>query len=97
MPELKWKLGRDRHLEIRRIPNTETGGEVGYFIVNNNIELLAVNESAIGTAMIAGPLPDFSLITISHLVGFWWSTTEALNYLPPRQVIGSSICVWYAC
>lgn len=82
------------HLPIHRLSNTEKGGEVGYFIINNDIELLALNESAIGTGMIAGPLPEFALITIGHLVGLWWSTTQALNYVSPRQVIGSSICVW---
>lgn len=86
-------------LDIRRVPNINNS-EVGYFIINTDFENLAVNEHAVGSNLIAGPLPDFAVITLGHAALFWWRTHAAIHYSPsPRvrfcllQFLGSELII----
>ena len=73
-------------LEVRRLINTQTN-KYGYFVVNPNLESLAINESAVSTRLIAGPLPEFAVFSIDDVALFWFRTRKAVDeYLPERRV-----------
>ena len=76
----------DKHLYIRRIRNIRSKA-TGYFVVNLNLENLAINESAVSPNLIAGPLPDFALLTIGSIAVFWWRTKSAWDYSPGHHSI----------
>jgi len=76
-------INAGKFLDVRRLINTRTK-QTGYFLVNEDVQLLAINESAVGTDLIAGPLPDFAAITIGHLALFWWRTEAAWKFAPGR-------------
>ena len=78
-------------LDIRRLINSKNK-DVGYFIINTDLQCLAINESAIGINLIAGPLPDFAVITIGRIPLFWWRTQAARYYTPdsPSKFVPSS-------
>lgn len=78
------------HLDIHRVYNYETG-EDGYFVVvPDKVKGLTINESAVGTGLIAGPLPDFAMITVGGFATMWYRSASAWgyvpDYMPPAQV-----------
>jgi len=76
-------INAGKFFDVRRLINTRTK-QTGSFIVNEDVQLLAINESAVGTNLITGPLPDFAAITIGHLALFWWRTEAAWKFAPGR-------------
>lgn len=75
-----------KSLDIRRLLNTQSG-EAGYFVVNSDLRFLAVNESAVSPNLIAGPLPEFAVISTEEVALFWFHTRQALEeYLPEPRI-----------
>ena len=70
-----------KHFVMCRVVNNHTN-RIGTFIVNSDLENLAINESAVGVKTIVGPLPNFSVITIGPIAAFWWCTDNIWGYAP---------------
>lgn len=64
--------------------------EYDYFIWNDFKGPVAVNGVSIASDMVAGPLPDFSIIDIDGFFVLWWSSLWGLTYTPvPKQDVGA--------
>lgn len=79
-------------LEIRRVENLESN-KVGYFLLSAGLDLVAINESAIGANLIAGPLPDFAMITVGDFAAIWFRTLSARKYIATVQVDGNFLLI----
>ncbi|CAD6580995.1 MAG: hypothetical protein ASARMPREDX12_000332 [Alectoria sarmentosa] len=73
------KAGASFDVHIRKNYKTD---EVDYFVANEKLNLLIINEKHIGRKLAAGPLPDFAVILINRSVIFWWRTRAAMDYIP---------------
>lgn len=73
--------GGDIQLDVRCWKNRRTG-EVGYFVVNNVLRTIFINDCVVGCRLAAGPLPDFAIIEMNDRAIFWFRNRAALDYVP---------------
>lgn len=53
-----------------------------FFIYNSFDHPITVNGILIDKNTVAGPLPDFSIITVGGFHFFWWGSKAAVEYYP---------------
>ena len=71
----------DMQLDVRCLKNQRTG-EIGYFIINNVIRKISINDGVLGYKLAAGPLPNFAIIEMNDCAIFWFRNRAALDYVP---------------
>jgi len=78
----------DKTFDLRRLRNTHSG-EVGYFVVNQSLKYLAINGTAVSPQIVAGPLPDFAVVSIEDTALLWFGSWQAMNGYLPEQKVGN--------
>ena len=68
--------------------------ESHYFVANNFTKPIVVNGVSIASRMVAGPLPDFSIVDIGGFLVLWWGSQAAIEYAPgQREDVGANFSI----